>query len=152
LEHIDDNGERLERISETTKSVFISVVPVLLSQTEKVFKEGIYPKDYYYLAKVINIIKKLVKSSNVKISQHGFMHYCPDCYKKFIDNGRDENAFPDPWHENRCLYNPMKSVDEQASFMEKGKRAIEQVFEVSPKDYIPPTISMMIILKMLQEK
>jgi len=112
----------------------------LLLSDHEVFKIGVYPSDYYYPKPIIDTLRDFAKHNlNVTFGQQGFAHYCPDCYKRFVANGgKEKDMWPDPWHENRCLYNPMKSVDEQADFMQKGKRAVEDVLEISPKIYAPP--------------
>lgn len=138
LEGVDDKGKRLRRIVDTEKSFMISVVPVLLLPAHEVFKSGVYPADLAYPSGMIDILKECAKNPNITFGQHGFTHHCPDCYGKFVDNGKDIKAFPDPWHENRCLYNLMKSVDEQASVIQKGKNVIERILEASPIAYTTP--------------
>ena len=139
LEGIDDNGERLEMIGEIRKSFIISIPPVLLLPMHEVFENGVYPSDYFYPKKIVEILKEISKRPNIIFGQQGYLPYCPECYCEFISRGgRTSGAWPDPWHENKCLYGKIKSVDEQAEIMQKGKRAIENILEVSPQVYCPP--------------
>jgi len=130
LEYSDDNGERLEKIAGLGKPFSVSVVPVLFNSNETAFKEGIYPKDYSYPERIAGLLKELAKEKNVSFGQQGFSHYCHSCFEQ--KNKRD------PWHENKCLYEKEKSAEEQAEFMEKGKRVIENKLGVSPVIYCPP--------------
>lgn len=130
LEYCDDKGEKLRKIIELGKPFSISVVPVLLLPEHEVFKKGIYPFDYYYPKEIVDILKEFSKNPNVVFGQQGYLHYCQECFK------RKEKR--DPWHENTCLYNRRKIVEEQKKFMEEGKKVIENILRVSPVLYIPP--------------
>lgn len=130
LEKCDDNGEKLEKILNLGKPVIISLVPVLMLPHHEVFKKGIYPSDYFYPQKFIDLLKQLVNDSNLYLGQQGFAHYCTNCFSK-----KEER---DPWHENMCLYSDTLSVDEQKKFMERGKKVIEESLGVSPFLYVPP--------------
>lgn len=140
LEYCDDKGERLKKLADFGAPFNISLVSGLLLPKHEVFKNGVYPSDYYYSPEIVDVLKSLVKyKPNVTFGQQGFLHYCPDCYEKFIKNGgREGKGWPDPWHENKCLYGKTKSVDEQAEMMSKGKKIIEDVLEVSPIIYATP--------------
>lgn len=130
LEKCDDKGERLRSILESGKPFGISVVPVLLMPEHEAFKTGVYPADYFYPREIVDILKKCSENPNVVFGQQGFLHYCPECFQ-----AKEKH---DPWHENRCLYGRRKSADEQAAFMRKGKRVIEDVLGVSPIIYSTP--------------
>lgn len=140
LEYCDDKGERLRKIAETGKPFNLSPVPGLLLPEHEVFKNGVYPSDYYYSNEIVDVLKSLVKHNpNVTFGQQGFLHYCTNCYEKFMKNGgRKGKGWPDPWHENKCLYGRTKSINEQIEFMSKGRKVIEDVLGVSPIIYIAP--------------
>ena len=139
LEGCDDSGEEFRKIVEIGKPFNISVVPVLFLSNHEVFRNGVYPFDYYYPQKFVDILKEFAKNPNVTFGQQGFTHYCLHCYEIFIKRGgREKGAWPDPWHENKCLYGKIKSVDEQAEIMQRGKKVIENILEVSPRVYVAP--------------
>lgn len=130
LEYCDDKGERFRKIIEIKKPFVISIVPVLLLPEHSVFKKGVYSSDYYYPKEIVELLKKCARNSNIIFGQQGFAHYCHDCFKKREERG--------PWHENMCLYNRRKTVEEQKKFMEEGKKVIENILRVSPVLYVPP--------------
>jgi hypothetical protein len=140
LEYCDDKGERLRQIAETGKPFNLSPVPIFFFPRNEVFRTGVYPLNLHYSREVIEVLKHLVKTnSNVTFGQQGFSHYCSTCYGEFIQHGgRKKNSWPDPWHENKCLSGKARSVDEQAGFMLKGKKVIEEILEVSPVIYVAP--------------
>ena len=140
LEYCDDKGERLKKLADFGAPFNLSLVPILLMPEHRVFKNGVYPSDYYYPLQIVDMLKDLAKNnSNITFGQQGFAHYCIDCHEKFIKNGgRKKGAWPDPWHENKCLYGKTKSVDEQAEFMQRGKNVIENILGVSPVIYVAP--------------
>ncbi len=57
LEKCDDNGERLEKILSLRKPIILSLVPVLMIPEHKSFKNGIYPSNYFYPQKFIDLLK-----------------------------------------------------------------------------------------------
>ena len=141
LEWCDDKGERLKKIAEAGKSFNISLVPVLLLPEHKCFKNRVYPNNYYYNKDIVSFLKIIPRDyPHVTFGQQGFSHYCPDCYNTEIKtntkNGRKFSR--DPWHENRCLYNPTLSFGEQTVFMARGKEIIEDKVGISPIMYVPP--------------
>ena len=139
LEYCDDKGERLEKIAKLGKPFNISVVPVLLLSEHEVFKNGVYPHDYFYPKKIVDLIKELSKESNISFGQQGFLHYCGDCYKTEIKTDESGRKFRhDPWHENKCLYDLKKSVKTQRTIMDIGKKVIQNILNVSPSLYVPP--------------
>ncbi len=139
LECCDDDGEKLRKLAETGKFFIVSVVPVLLLPEHEVFKNGVYPPDYFYSKKIVGVLKELIKKNRIVLGQQGYTHYCKDCYKKFVDNGgRENDTWPDSWHENFGLYCKQKSLKEQIKLIGKGNKIIKDRFGVSPKVYAPP--------------
>ncbi len=138
LEYCDDNGRRLEKIAEFGKPFGISVVPVLLLPEHESFKNGIYPSDYYYPDRIVDILRELAKEDFVVFGQQGFAHYCTECLKTEFKDGGKREFKRDLWHENSCFYKKEKSVEEQIEFMKKGKEVIEDKLKVSPLIYCPP--------------
>lgn len=130
LEYCDDNGERLSEIIASGKPFNISIVPVLLVPTHRVFRKGIYPSGYYYPKGIVELLKECARIPDVSIGQQGFSHYCPNCFST-----KDKT---DPWHENACLYGNRKSLERQIDFMNKGKKVIENIIGLSPIVYSPP--------------
>jgi hypothetical protein len=87
LEYCDDKGERLRQIAEIGKPFNISPIPVLFLPRNDVFRTGVYPLNFYYPREIVKLLKYLVKSNlNITFGQQGFMHYCPDCYRKFLQH------------------------------------------------------------------
>ncbi len=140
LEYCDDKGERLRQIADLGVPFNISPVSVLFLPEHEVFRNGVYLSDYYYSKEIVSILKDFVKHRpDITFGQQGFSHYCPDCYEEFIKNNVPEKyAWPDRWHENKCLYRKTKSADEQAEFMSRGKKVIEDILETSPIIYVAP--------------
>ncbi|MBS3080010.1 DUF2334 domain-containing protein [Candidatus Pacearchaeota archaeon] len=130
LEKCEDNGKRLERILNLSKPMIISLVPVLMLPEHESFKNGIYPSDYFYPRRFMEMLKRLAHNADVYFGQQGFAHYCKSCILQ-----RDRR---DPWHENMCLYRKSLSVEKQRKLMSEGKRVIEEVLGVSPILYVPP--------------
>lgn len=130
LEKCDDDGERLESLLKLDKPVIISLVPVLMLPEHEVFKKGIYSVNYSYPKKFMEIIRKHSSNKYLVFGQQGFSHYCVDCFNK-----KDQR---DPWHENLCLYNEKKSVENQKKFIMHGKKIMQEILEISLKLYVPP--------------
>jgi len=130
LEYCDDTGERFENIAKLGKPFNIPIIPVLLLPEHEIFKNGVYPSDYFYSEKFTGLLNELSKEKYIGWGQQGFSHYCPECF-------REKNK-KDAWHENRCLHGPKKSVEEQIEIMKKGKNVIEDVLNVSPTIYVAP--------------
>ena len=139
LEYCDDKGERLEKIAKLGKPFNISVVPVLLLPEHEVFKNGVYPNDYFYPKEILGLTKELAKESNISFGQQGFSHYCRDCYKTEIKTDEPGRKFRhDPWHENKCLYGMERSVKTQKTIIDLGKKVIQDILNVLPILYVPP--------------
>jgi len=128
LEAIDDNGAKLLNFAKTKKLLAISLVPILTLPHHKAFGK-VYPKDYFYPDKIIDILKELKDENNIVWGQQGFTHYCPDCF--------DQKDRRDPWHENRCLYQNI-SLKAQKEIMSLGKETIQEKLGITPTLYVPP--------------
>lgn len=129
LEACDDNGEKLLDLARTRKPFTISPVPVLLTPKHESFGNGVYT-NYSYPKRIVEILKDILQEPQITLGQQGYTHFCNPCFN--LKNKRDS------WHENMCLYQNSFSVEEQSSFMQQGKKILEDNFNVSPTLYVPP--------------
>ncbi len=130
LEYCDDKGKRLEKITKIGKPFNIIPIPILFQPENEVFRNGVYPSDYFYPEKITGLLKELSQEDCVNFGQQGLMHYCKDCFK--------QKEKKDPWHENVCLYKKSLSAEEQMKFMKEGKKILENNLKTSPTIYVAP--------------
>lgn len=128
LEGCDDNGEMFRKLAGLDKPFNISLVPVLLMPEHESFKNGVYPEDYFYNEGIVETLRELGGNPNISFGQHGFLHYCPDCFERKKER--------DPWHEDMCLYGITKNMREQVELIGKGKKVIEDRVGISPVFYV----------------
>lgn len=86
-----------------------------------------------YSPGTLELVKEIVKRPGSVLGQQGYWHKC-----------KHPHRFVDKWHENHCLWEWLRWVDEritkqeQGELMERGRDKLHEVFDVVPELYVPP--------------
>ena len=124
------------------KPVGISGVPALLDRrisTEKgVVYEKVYREENYYSNWAKEFIDGTRYNPDIIKFQEGNLHFCEDCFEEYEKNGgRENNGWPDPWHEGEWYCKYSKSKEEIKKIMLYGKGTLRHLFG-NPDGYCPP--------------
>lgn len=144
FQFMTDNGRMAEKLFSSGKPFLASIVPDLLDKKLKTesgqdIHERIHPDSNYYPEWAIEKFRQNKDNPNITWVQEGYRHCCERCYEKFESNGgRENNGWPDPFHEHVCLDGHIQSLEAQFIAIHNGKKLMGDRLEIVPTIYCPP--------------